>query len=91
MKTILGAKFYTREETEERFLEKFSSADRKRMESMVCRVLWLIIMIITFPLAVAGAFITFLLDIYSQFAGLFLFATNPLFLKDKDEAIEEHS
>ena len=91
MKTIFGAKFYTREETEERFLERFGSETRKNMNNMASRVLWLVIMIITFPLAVAGNMVTFLLDIYSQFTGLFLFATNPLFLKDGDETNEEHS
>lgn len=91
MKTILGAKFYTREETEERFLEPFAHTIRVNMNNMASRVLWLVIMIITFPLAVVGTMITFLLDIYSQFTGLFLFATNPLFLKDQDETKEEHS
>lgn len=91
MKTILGAKFYNREETEERFLEGIGSRTREIMNDMVSRVLWLVVMIIIFPLAVAGTMITFLLDIYSQFTGLILFATNPLFLKNGDETNEEHS
>lgn len=91
MKTILGATFYTREETEERIFEGISYTTREKMNNMALRVLWLVVMIIMFPLSVAGTMITFLLNVYSQFTGLFLFATNPLFLKNQDETNEEHS
>lgn len=91
MKTILGATFYTREETEERIFEGISYTTREKMNNIALRVLWLVIMIIMFPLSVAGTMITFFLNVYSQFTGLFLFATNPLFLKDGDETNEEHS